>query len=66
MSFLIMKNKKIVAECETKEEGKKKGKEIFDRSEKGDDVTLLKLFPGSTVDEEGNIHGKWSLYEYWY
>lgn len=68
--FIIYKTKDkkdtIVAECQTKEEAKNIGQETFDKAEKGETVTMI--YPdgdGISFSKDGQIIGKYKLYEYW-
>lgn len=57
----------IVAECESKEEAKKIGKETFDNAEKGETVTMISPFgDGISISDDGQIIGKYKLYDYWH
>lgn len=66
--FVIYKTKDkkdtIVAECQTKEEAKRIGQDTFDNAEKGETVTVISpVGDGITFSENGQIVGKYKLYE---
>ena len=68
--FVIYKTKDkkdtIVAECQTKEEAKRIGQETFDNAEKGETVTMISsVGEGISFSENGQIIGKYKLFEYW-
>lgn len=68
--FIIYKTKDkkdtIIAECQTKEEAKRIGQETFDKAEKGETVTMISsVGEGISFSEDGQIIGKYKLYEFW-
>lgn len=57
----------IVAECEEKEEAERIGKETFSQAEKGETVTMIQPDKeGISFSSDGQIVGKYRLYEFWH
>lgn len=57
----------IVAECKEKEEAKRIGQETFSQAEKGETVTMIAPdSEGISFSSDGQIVGKYRLYEFWH